>query len=456
MDLGALISRHVLFPLHSRREGSDIPRLLRELEASQWWTPSALADLQLQRLRALLVHAGHNSPYWRDVFAAADLDPERVQDLTDLRRLPTLSKRDLQKNRERMRAPGHPDRLLPDKTGGSTGEPVEFDLNEGRFHYRKAVAIRHDRWAGWDLGRKSAYLWGHRQDVAAPKSTVAKLRARLMDRHIVLDTSSLSVEAFEAFRQQLLTFEPDVYIGYANAVFLYARFLQERGGRYHHPRGVITSAEYLAPEQRAVIESVFGCPVYDRYGSRETGLVASECGHGDAMHVADESIVVEILGPDGEPAAPGERGRVVVTDLLNHGMPLIRYEIRDVASPVTGACPCGRGLSRLQMAGGRVTDFLLALDGRIVSGASLTIYLIANARGVAQAQLVQDTRDAVTVRVVPGDEYESSTAEWILGELPRYFGDDMRFSVEEVAEIPLAASGKHRFSISNFDPTDLF
>jgi len=456
MDPLAMRSRYVLYPRHCRRERNGIPRYLRELESSQWGDRGQLADLQLRRLRALLAHAIRHSPYWRDKLAAADLTPTSLTGLADLRRLPTLAKRDLQRMHAQLRAPGHAGRYIADKTGGSTGEPVVFGLDAPRFYYRHAVAIRHDRWSGWELGDKTAYFWGHRRDLAAPQTLASRLRERFMDRQIVLDTSSLSAETLEAFRRRLLRFRPPLYVGYANAVYLFARYLEKRGGDYHRPQGVITSAEYLAPERRATIETVFGCRVFDRYGSRETGLMASQCEHGDCMHVADEGVLVEILRPDGSPAAPGERGRVVVTDLLNLGMPFIRYEIRDVAEPVAEPCACGRGLSRLRMAGGRTTDFLLARDGRMVSGASLTIFLIANARGVAQAQLVQVSRGEIRVRVVPGEGYGPDTAAWILDELPRYFGHDMTFAVDEVTEIPLAASGKHRFSICEFDPTEIF
>ncbi|HOX25965.1 MAG TPA: phenylacetate--CoA ligase family protein [Candidatus Krumholzibacteria bacterium] len=456
MNPGTLFARHVLFPLQCRREHNHIPSYLRDLERSQWLEPAELAELQVRRLRELLTHAGMQSIYWRRVFAEAGFDPAGVRDVTDLRRLPTLDKRGLQSHHEEMRAPGHAGRLIPDKTGGSTGEPVRFDLDERRFYYRRAVEIRHDRWTGWDVGDKAAYFWGHRRDVARPASRLTRLRLKVMDRRIVLDTSSITADAMERFRRRLLEHDPAIYVGYANALYLYARFLQKRGGDYQRPRSIVSSAEFLAPERREVIESVFGCRVYDRYGSRETGLVASECGRGDAMHVAGESVLVEILRPDGAAASPGERGRVVVTDLMNHGMPLIRYEIRDMAEAVAVTCACGRGLPRLRMAGGRVTDFLLARDGRIVSGASLTIFLAANAPGVAQAQLVQRTRDEVRIRVVPGEGYGPQTREWLLRELPRYFGEEMSFGVDEVAEIPLAASGKHRFSVCELDPTELF
>jgi phenylacetate-CoA ligase len=247
-----------------------------------------------------------------------------------------------------------------------------------------------------------------------------------------------------------------VYIAYANSLYLYARFLEETGGDWHRPQAVITSAEYLDPERRAVIERVLGCRVFDRYGSRETGVIASECDAHDGLHQCAETLYLE-FARDGRAVAPGEQGRLLVTDLANPAMPFIRYEIGDVGAPHAGGpCACGRGLPRMEMAGGRVTDFLLTPEGGIVSGAALTIYLIANAPGVVQAQLVQEVRDRILIRLVPGDDYGDATHAFFAEQIPRFFGTGMRYDVEEVAEIPSEASGKHRFSICKLDPAELF
>ena len=72
-------------------------------------------------------------------------------------------------------------------------------------------------------------------------------------------------------------------------------------------------------------------------------------------------------------------GAVLVTDLLNGAMPLIRYRIGDMAAWADGPCPCGRGLPRLERVAGRVTDFLVGADGRLVSG----VYLGHLRRGAA-------------------------------------------------------------------------
>ena len=457
IDLWQPIARHLIFPLQARRERSGIPAMLRELESSQYWSPNQLAELQVERLRTLLVHAQSHSPFWQQRFAISGFKPTAVHSLEDLRELPTMTKRDLQQHHGKMLSPVHPGRRHSDKTGGSTGEPVHFSLDSRRFYYRHAIALRHNRWTGWDIGQKVAYIWGHRADLAPPASRLSRLRETLLDRVIFLDSSTLSRQRMTEFRQRLLAYRPRLLVGYANSLHLFARFLAETAnGDYYRPSAIISSAEYLAPTQRTLIEEVFACRIFDRYGSRETGLAASECGQGQGMHVAAESLLLEILRGDNSPAAPGQPGRIVVTDLLNYGMPLIRYEIRDVAEPLAGACPCGRGLPRLALSGGRVADFIITNDGRMVAGTALTIFLAANAPGVAQVQLLQRMRGEITIRVVANESFGLETEAFFARELPRFFGSDMRWTVEKVAEIPLAPSGKYRFCISEVDPAEAF
>lgn len=457
MDPGAALARHVLFPLQCAWERNTVPRHLGELERSQWLDPEALRALQLDRLRSLLDHAYQSTPFWRGRLEAAGFRPGDLTSLDQLQELPALTKQDIRENAEAMtdrEADGG--RIMKDKTGGSTGAPLHFVRTADRDSSRVAAAIRHDRWTGWDIGERTAYVWGHPRDLAAQRSWRRKLRRYLLERRIILDTSSLSAASFAAFREQLLAFRPVVYIAYANSLYLYARYLEETGGDWHRPQGVITSAEYLDPDRRAVIERVLGCRVFDRYGSRETGVIASECAAHDGLHLCAENLFVEFTR-DGAAVAPGEKGRMLVTDLSNAAMPFIRYEIGDVGAPhAGGACPCGRGLPRMEMAGGRVTDFLLTPEGGIVSGAALTIYLIANAPGVVQAQLVQEERGRVLIRLVPDDSYGDPTHAFFAEQVPRFFGPTMVWDVEEVAEIPSEASGKHRFSICKLDPAELF
>jgi phenylacetate-CoA ligase len=103
--------------------------------------------------------------------------------------------------------------------------------------------------------------------------------------------------------------------------------------------------------------------------------------------------------------------------------------------------------------GGRVTDFISTTNGRIVSGSSLTIYLIANAPGVAQAQLVQEDRGELVIRIYRAPEYSEASTEYLLETAKRFLGDTIEVTLEFLEEpIPVSASGKYHFSISNVDP----
>lgn len=457
IDLWQPVAKHVLHPLQARWEGSGIPRHLAELERSQWWPADRLRAVQLEKLQALVDHAYHQCPYYARRLGEAGFKPGDLTSLDQVAQLPTLTKDDIRGHRDDLLARDH-DRaaMWADRTGGSTGQPLEFYRTRDRQYQRAAAAIRHDRWTGWDLGHKTAYFWGHRGDLNAKPSLLSRLRNHWIERRVILDTSSITTERLEEFRLRLLQVRPVVYVAYANAIYLYARFLEETGRDHHRPQAVVTSAEFLEPDRREVIERVLGCRVFDRYGSRETSVIATECEAHAGLHICAENLYVEFVR-EGRAAAPGERGRVVVTDLDNPAMPFIRYEIADVGVPgPQEPCACGRGLPRMEVAGGRVTDFLLAPDGRIVSGASLTIYLIANTPGVAQAQLVQEEPGRVLLRLVPGEGYGDPTVAFLEREMPRFFGPDMRWDVEEVAEITAEASGKYRFSICKLDPASLF
>jgi phenylacetate-CoA ligase len=430
---------------------------LAEMERIQFLSPREIEEIQVIRLRAMLKHAYENCPYYQKRFDEAGVALSNIQSLGDLTQIPLLTKKDIQLSREQMKGRNYSDEMLvPNKTGGSTGSPLNFYHDKDRLFSRKAATIRHNRWAGWDIGMKTASFWGHRQDISGMATVGARLRSIFLDRLAIIDTSSITRERLAEFKTRLQGYRPGIYIAYANSMFLFARFLKETNSRDHHrPKAIITSAEVLEPDQRILIESVFECKVYDRYGSRETSVLASECDHHSGLHIGADGFVMEFIR-DGKPAKPGETGKIVVTDLLNFGMPFIRYQIEDTGIAVGETCGCGRGLPLMKMAGGRTTDFLVTPSGKIVSGASLTIYLIANTPGVAQAQLIQEKKDEVIFRIVRGEKFGEDSLTFLRTEIPKYLGSDVKYQFEYVDTIPVESSGKYRFSISKIDPASAF
>ncbi len=295
--------------------------------------------------------------------------PEDVRTPDDIARVPTTSKEEIQEWMRDLIADNVSGPLLKDMTGGSTGSPMVFYYDEDRLDSRSAAAIRHNRWTGWDIGQKMAVLWGAPRDLASG-SMKGRVRDWILDRRVMLDASSIDDGRMRAFHQRLMRHDPKFVLAYANTIALFAQFLRDSGLEAPRPRAIITSGEVLTADNRTLIESTFGCKVYNRYGCREFAVIASECGHHRGMHINAENLLVEVVS-----------GEIVVTDLRNFAMPMIRYRTRDAGELMAGGCDCGRGLPLLNLTGGRVTEFLTALGGQKVSGIVLATYAVTSIPG---------------------------------------------------------------------------
>ena len=448
VDVYGLLARRVFYPPFVALKRESHLRHLGELERTQFLAPENLRLLQFERLKTVIEHAYNHCPFYARRFSEWGVKPQDLREPLDIQKFPILTKKDIQANwREMVATNVERSELVENRTGGSTGKPLFFYVDRERMETRKAATIRHNRWAGYDVADKAGIIWGATRDMTHIFEGKTPLRDLLFERSIVLDASSLSDTGMEQFAKRLRSYRPKVLLGYANSLYLFAAFIEEKNLGGITACSVITTAESLYPDQRQKIEKVFGCPVFDRYGSRETSVIASECERHTGLHLNAECLLVEIL-EDGKPAAHGRSGEVVITDLLNRGMPLIRYEIEDRASFSRETCPCGRGLPLLRGIEGRVTDFILTPSGKYVSGAALTIKLIAEVPGIAQAQLVQEDVGSVKFKLVRGASYSSSTEEILRKKALEFLDKDVRVLIELVDEIPREPSGKYRFSIS--------
>lgn len=449
------IIQHILFPLDCARNGSlDVLRYKKEFESSQFLTREQLEALSFSRLKVMLEYAYNHVEFYRNRFDDHGVHPSHVQQPSDLTSVPILEKRDIQNHLNEMVSQKYSVRdLVLDRTGGSTGTPIEFYYNTQRQHSRQAATWRHNGSIDWHIGNKTAVLWGASRDMPDIRLK-QKLRNYLISRKLFFNTAGFQPDEMAAFNQQLKKFRPKVILAYANSLGLFANYLQNQGITAYAPQAIVTSAEMLTPDNRQLIEEVFGAPVYNRYGSREFSVIASECLERDGLHVMQEGLYLEIM-KDGRHVKPGEVGELFVTDLLNFAMPLVRYRIGDAASWKQGDCRCGRGLARLTNIAGRTTDFLVGYDGRLCSGAVLTVAMVAQRPSLGQIQLEQNERGRVICRMAP--KHGQATDEdrnFLTEQVHSYLGQGTSIEFDIVSRIEHEPSGKYRFSKSTLK--DLF
>ncbi len=343
----------LLFPLQEWVKKHQSVARRRELERTQWLKPDEIAALQLARLREFLVRAAREVPYYGRLFGEHGFDPASLVTLADLARLPFLDKPRIRAHVEdlKSRSTGP---LVKYNTGGSTGEPLVFYMGMGRVSHDVAAKWRATRWWGVDIGDPEVVLWGSPVELGR-QDRYRALRDRLF-RTYLLPAFQMSEAQMDDYCREIRRISPRMAFGYASAVALLARHARSRGHRLDDlgVRVVFTTGETLYPDQREVIEAVFGAPVANGYGSRDAGFIAHQCPSG-SLHVSAEDIVVELVGADGCPVAPGEGGEVVVTHMATDDFPFIRYRTGDVAVASGARCPCGRGLPVLDEVQGRST-----------------------------------------------------------------------------------------------------
>lgn len=432
------LNRHIMHPLMAWRAGSQHLHQLRELRRTQFDPPDVIRERQLVALQRQLRHAYATVPYYRAAWDSAGVRPEEVKSLADLESFPVLTKADIRRH-ERSLISSEFDigKLRLKRTSGSTGVPLNIYIDESAVRWKAACTLRSDEWSGWRLGQRVAKVWGNPD--YRHFGFKGRLRNYFFDRAVYLDTLNLNDHRIAEFTGTIRRHRPGLIFGHAHSLYLLALSLKKNNVRDIRPGGIISTAMLLHDWQRAVIEQVFSCPVTNRYGCEEVSLIASECEEHSGLHVNADSILTEM---------DGSTGQLLVTDLTNRAMPLIRYRIGDVVVPSSRVCPCGRGLPLIERVEGREADYVLTPSGQLISGISLTENFALLIPGTAQIQIVQESLAALHIRLVPDADFGPESRRKIAELVRDTFGLGVQHEIELVEAIPQEPSGKYRFCIS--------
>jgi phenylacetate-CoA ligase len=434
------LNRHFVQPLIAAKRRSRHLRNYRHLNKTQFDSPDTVKARQLSMLKAQLRHAYATVPFYQRTWAAAGVHPDDVKTLADLAHFPVVTKTDIRTHAAEMLSEAYRGAKLRTKTtSGSTGVPLVIKLDERGAQWKAGCTLRADEWSGWRLGQRVAKVWGN------PEYRHFGLRGRLtnhfVDRAIYLDTINLTDDRIREFVAAVRRHRPGLVFGHAHSLYMLACVLNKAGISDIRPNGCISTAMPLHDYQRTAIEQALGVKVTNRYGCEEVSLIACQCERHKGLHVAAESVYVEVNGE-------GRTGPLLVTDLSNFAMPLIRYQIGDVATLSDSPCECGRGLPVLEKVEGRDADYVVTPSGSLISGISLTENFAVLIKGAAQVQIIQETVTHLRVRMVRDPIWDAGSERQIRELVLKTFGPTMTYDLEFVDLIPQEPSGKYRFCVS--------
>ena len=336
--------------------------LLAELDRTMWLDPDVIEQAQFEQLRLIVAHHMANSPQFGARMMAAGLTAADIVDPVSFRKLPPLKRLDIQQAGNSFHSkyiPQSHGRPGETRTSGSTGEPVTIRKTQIDALYWTAHAIRDHLWAKRDFRHKLLSI----------RADIFKYGENPHWGHPIADIwqtgPSIGMPATEDMREQLKIikeFQPGILLIYPNNLSIILDEMEQDGGDFSYIKHIKTIGETVHQSQRDKTKRVLGLKIEDNYSSNEMGCVAMQCPDTDNYHVMAETAIVEIINEQGDPCAPGEVGRLVVTDLHNHASPLIRYDIGDWAE-AGERCSCGRGLPTIRRFVGREHSILTRPDG---------------------------------------------------------------------------------------------
>jgi phenylacetate-coenzyme A ligase PaaK-like adenylate-forming protein len=377
-------------------------RMLRHwltLQRCQWRTREQLGKIQTQRLRKTIKHASETVVLYQRKYADAGVRPEDILTINDLTKLPIVRKKELQAAplSERTASDIDPTSCLPRRTSGSTGAPLVVLEDPQSAAFRDAMFLQ----LLWAYGVRpfdricrlvpdATRFSNDSARLADQMGLWGYLRTRRSKRLSLNDDIHTHMKSFSKWKPKVL-FAPPSYL---KALL---RFTEEKE-RPLSFQLVVTTGEILGASTRTRISEKFQSEVYDYYGMEETGPVAWECPTHAAYHVNVESALLEFLR-DGKPAPAGELAEVHTTSFHRIATPIIRYATGDMARRLDIDCPCGRHLPLMSQVQGRSLDFILTIDGRLISPYTI-ISALENMPGILQYKVVQRPDFSVDIQLV--------------------------------------------------------
>lgn len=432
---------------NAEKAAAALKAVYRQIAACEQWSAAALEAAQLDQLGGLVDHAWHAIPFYRDRLEAAGIAPGEAVALADWRRLPLLTRRDIQDAGDALVCDVVPEghgEIITTTTSGSTGTPVTVAGTILDAYFAKAFALRHFHWHPFDFRRKKATIQSMGKDVADYPDGVTTDRWGEAGAFPFPTGPAAGLDIMTSIDDQLEWLrrtDPSYLATYPTNLGALVERSAELGIKFPRLRHVSTTGEALDPYVREACLRHWGVLVYDIYSAMEVGVLALQCPRHEHYHLMAENAVIEIIGDNGAPCSAGEVGRVVVTPLRNFAMPLLRYEIGDYAE-VGAPCDCGRALPVVTRILGRQRNMLVTPDG-----AKYFPFFGANRfteiAPVIQHRFIQTAPDRleaqfVARRPLTGDEQEK-LRQRILRRMPYNFAIDITM----VDEIPRSAGGKY-------------
>ncbi len=411
-----------MLELKEKAGARDILASAKQFDANEWLSRGDLESIQLERLKELLVWSKNHNDYYRNLFESVGFNPAAVNCLSDLSEIPLL----------------HKSTLLEPKQSGLFNEdfPTVHTETSGTTGSKLSVynSINYGRCVVFPLWGRALRAGGLKpQDHFQPITYIGR---RFYPTYGRTNELSLFEKVPDLYRQVCESQPNAIRVVPTTLENICLYMLNENKPSIPSLKRIFTFAETLSESTNELFQSTLGVAPVDQYAAVEVASgIAWQCEHRTGYHINSDNVIVELLDDNDQPVGPGESGKVVVTDLSSAPVPIIRYELGDMARWREEPCACGRQTHMLEQVEGRIKDLITLRSGLRVNAHifNTCLYSVPDA---IQYQVFEQADGSLLINLVIKSEADSDQVVNQYQEaLAQSIVADERFVVKQVDKI---------------------
>lgn len=402
-----------------------------------------------EALIKLLTHSYRNIPYYYELFKETGLVEKGGINLAYFNRLPLVTKEVLRENIDKLISKDINNRKWHyNYSGGSTGIPTKFIQDITYDLYKeKSSLVYFNEILGMDyLRARKLFIWGSERDILKQRENKRKRLVGWLENSIYLNCFNISDKELKQYVSTINSFKPEIIRGYVSALYELSKYIIKNNIKIYKPKIIVLQAENVTEEMKISVQQAFNTKAYNFYGSREVSCIAGEC-HKGSMHIFSFWNYVEVVDNRNILVKEGKEGRVLVTNLYNYAMPLIRYEIGDNAILGANSCLCGSVLPVLNKISGRTTENFINKDGTVVPAEFFIHFIgvVCNDGSIDKFQVIQEEFDKIRVLYTGKNDISSKQRITIDENVKKVMGKECLIVWEKVNDIAKTPEGKYLY-----------
>lgn len=435
-------NEYVSFPFYGLTRSRVHKKYYKFFEETSTWKEQEILDWQLKKLKDIVQYAYQHVPFYRCFYSEHGINPFEINSFQDFEKIPCVDKTIVKNNAELFYSDEW--KTIPcrvDYTGGSTGQPMKFLVDEEIYEREEAIYRFYWKKLGYEVGDKCIVLRGNK--IYTDKNPKVYEYNRFWN-YMYLDSFYLKAEYFDLYVEAISRFKADVIQAYPSSLMMLARLFDMKKIKAPAFKIIILGSENVDEQQIDYFKKVFSCErIYNQYGHSEKATLALQLLDGKALGVVPTYGYAEIVDDNDRVINSVDVAGEIVATGFSRSMPLIRYKTSDRAAWSTEeACGFMRDWKKFSCIEGRLQEFILTKTGRKVSICTVGGAHIAELENVIDMQYEQKMQGELIINVVVGERLSQEAHRRIEEKYELLFENEVICRVNEVEKLERTSRGK--------------